>query len=98
MSLSKASGKQSTSKSSRAVRVVGAVKTETGGDHIYSVAANIPYHTKLRNPAAKGKAFTEANLIVLTVNPELDKAASAEKLNAKAESAKQMFANYRNKK
>jgi len=58
----------------------------------------IPHNTKLINPAAKAKAFTEANVIVLTVNPDLDNVASPEKLNAKAEAAKQMFANYRNKK
>ncbi len=58
----------------------------------------IPYNTKLINPAAKAKAFTESNVIVLTVNPDLDNVASPEKLNAKAEAAKQMFANYRNKK
>ncbi len=45
-----------------------------------------------------GVLHMAANLIVLTVNPKLDQAASAEKLNAKAESAKQMFADYRSKK
>jgi hypothetical protein len=98
MSLSKTSGKHTIATGSKAVRVGGTLKVETGRDHLYSVAANIPYNSKLRNPATKVKSFSEPNLIVLTVNPKLDKAASTEKLNAKAESAKQMFANYRNKK
>ena len=50
------------------------------------------------NVVAKTAAFNNTNMIVLTVNPKLDEIASAENLNAKAESAKQMFANYRNKK
>jgi len=54
--------------------------------------------SKASGKRAISKTFTETNLIVLTVNPELDKAASSEKLNAKAVSAKQMFSNYRNKK
>jgi len=61
-------------------------------------AANIPYNSKLRNSATKVKTFIETDLIVLTVNPELNKIAATGKLNAKAESAKQLFANYRNKK
>jgi hypothetical protein len=61
-------------------------------------AANIPYNSKLRNPTTKVKAFAETDLIILTVNPDLTKVTSTGKLNAKAESAKQMFANYRNKK
>ena len=98
MSLSKVSRKRAISKSSVDVHFAGAVKAKTGSENTYNVAANIPYNTKVRNPAAKAKVFTESNLIVLTVNPELDKAASEEKLNAKAESAKQMFSDYRNKK
>ena len=98
MSLSKISGKRAISKSPGVVDVSRAIKAETGGDHFYGVTANIPYNTKLRNSAVKVKALTEANLIVLTVNPQLDNASSSEKLNSKAASAKQMFANYRSKK
>jgi len=98
MSLSKASRKHTISKGSgTAVHVAGVLTAGTGGD-FYGVAANIPCNKKLRNPAAQARPFTETNLVVLTVNPKLDKAASAEKLNAKAESAKKMFAAYRDKK
>jgi len=48
--------------------------------------------------AETSHVYSAANVIVLTVNPQLDKAASGEKLNGKAESAKQMFSKYRNKK
>jgi hypothetical protein len=44
------------------------------------------------------EAFTETSSIVVTINSKLCNITSSEKLNAKAESAKQMFANYRNKK
>lgn len=89
MSLSKTSGKQAVSKSSRVVHVAGHVKGENGNAHV-SIAA-------VDNPATKVTALMDANSTVLTVNPKLDKVASEEKLNAKAESAKQMFSNYRNK-
>lgn len=86
MSLSKISRKQAVSKNSATVRIGGSIKVETVGGSAYSIATT------------KAAAFTEANSIVLRVNPKLDKIASAETLNAKAESAKEMFANYRNKK
>jgi hypothetical protein len=98
MGLSKASRNQATSKHSRTAHVAGGVKVEAGSDHIYGITANTSYNSKLRNLNAKPKAFNEASLIVLTINPELDKVASPEKPNAKAEAAKQMFADYRNKK
>jgi len=90
MSLSKTSGKRAISKSSTAVGIGARVHVETGSSGVYSPAVN--------SPSTKVTAFTEVNSIVLTVNPELDKVISEERRNTKAESAKQMFANYRNKK
>jgi hypothetical protein len=90
MSLSKTSGKRAISKSSTAVGIGARVNVETGSGGVYSLAVN--------NPATKVTGFTEVISIVLTVNPELDRVISEEELNSKAESAKQMFTNYRNKK
>jgi hypothetical protein len=59
----------------------------SGGD------VNVSYNRRVKQSLAKIKVDTATNLVVLTVNPKLDKVKGG--LNEKAVSAKQMFANYR---
>ena len=51
-----------------------------------------------KKTVVKTAVFNSSNGVVVTVNPKLDALISLENMNAKAQSAKEMFANYRNKK
>ncbi len=87
MSLSKTSQKQAVSRNSNTIPRATAFSADAG------VALSAPYNPKT---IIHKNAFDDSKLIVLTINPDLDKVSATP--NAKAESAKQLFASYRDQK
>jgi hypothetical protein len=85
MSVSRTSKKPAVSKDSRVDYALAAKKVKASIDDV-----NTNIH-QLDGSTVDGSG------IVVTVNTELDKVASARQPNAKVESAKQLFANYRNR-